>query len=71
MTFDEWWAKQPKDPTKPISLREAWEAAEKQEREACAIVCDVLAEDIMMSSEQDARYCAEAIRMRSNVKVRG
>ena len=25
--FYEWWAKQPKDPTKPISPREAWNAA--------------------------------------------
>lgn len=28
MTFDEWWALQPKDPTKPIDPRMAWEAAE-------------------------------------------
>ena len=27
MTFDEWWARQPKDPTQPIGPRMAWNAA--------------------------------------------
>lgn len=30
MTFDEWWARQPKCATKPIDPRMAWEAAEHQ-----------------------------------------
>jgi len=29
MTFDEWWAKQPKDPTEPITPRMAWDASRK------------------------------------------
>jgi hypothetical protein len=41
------------------------------EREACAKVCDVLADDPMMSSEQDAKYCAEAIRKSSNAGSNG
>ena len=36
MTFDEWWAKQPKDPTRPVDPRMAWEAATLEERAACA-----------------------------------
>ena len=45
--------------------RDRLDAAVKAEREACAKLCEQLAEDPMMSSEIDAIYCAEAIRARS------
>ena len=65
MTFEEWWAKQPKDPTKHISPREAWKAATLVEREACAKVC----EELMACDEYDpGESFADAIRNRSNAE---
>ena len=75
MDFNEWWAQQPKDPTKPITPRMAWEAATRIEREACAKLCDERA-----SREYDMNFdfvewdticranelAADAIRIRSN-----
>lgn len=40
MTFEEWWAAQPKDPTKPITPRMVWDAATQAEREACAAMIE-------------------------------
>ena len=46
-------------------MSQVWEAAKQEEREACT----ALAEDT--ASGKDADAIAEAIRMRSNAKVRG
>ena len=33
MNFDEWWGRQPKGPTRPITPRMAWDAAMLEERD--------------------------------------
>lgn len=48
------------------AYKTGWEHGKVKEREACAKLCEKLAEDPMMSSGNDAIYCAEAIRERSN-----
>lgn len=72
MDFDKWWAQQPKDPTKPITPRMAWDAATKAEREACAKLCDELpappGTTSFSSYEVATMDCGEAIRMRANVE---
>ena len=45
-------------------LRQAWEAGVKNEREACAKLCDALNTH---SRHQEINDAAAAIRMRSNV----
>lgn len=39
MEFNEWWSRQPKDPTKPITPKMVWDAATLIEREKCKIDC--------------------------------
>lgn len=43
----------------------AWQAACAAEREACAKVCDATAPEDWSDWDQCAKYCAEAIRSRS------
>jgi hypothetical protein len=69
MTFDEWLSRTvPLDPAQQFVAKCAWEAATKAEREACAKVCD----DIANATEPDdfaldaVNEAAAAIRLRSN-----
>ena len=69
MTFDEWLSRTvPLDPAQQLVAKCAWEAATKAEREACAKVCD----DIANATEPDdfaldaVNEAAAAIRLRSN-----
>jgi hypothetical protein len=82
MTFEEWWAQQPKDVTRPIGPREAWEAATAIERMACADLCQragdtFLAQERFMPDNQKADAgqvagaCRFAILARSNAELRG
>lgn len=72
MTFEEWWNEclweihrySPHDAT-----RKAWEAAQRQEREACALIADVVAGNHVYDNGTDesyyaAEYIAEQIRAR-------
>ena len=65
MTFDEWWGKQEKsDPTVPITLRMAWEAAATATRQTCEVACSQSLE-YAKSAEREA--CADEIE-RSEVE---
>lgn len=58
MTFDQWLSSVD---TNKVTLRDAWEAAQAQEREDCAKVCDGL----QSVPATEPRHCAEDIRGRS------
>lgn len=72
MTFEEWWANWSPEPVKDeyerTLAKRAWEAATKAEREACAKVCENMANGhtTTKASALMARECMAAIRMRSN-----
>lgn len=40
MDFNEWWEQQPKDPTKPITPRMAWNAAILAEQDRRKKICE-------------------------------
>lgn len=61
MRFEEW--KKTQDDGY-LCARHVWEAAQKLEREACALVCDVQAME--PECPERAKYCADSIRARSN-----
>ena len=71
MTFDEWYeqnAKYMNTTDFEAWMLEAWEAGAKNEREACAKVCDDIDTDSMIqnwkSVDECAKQCAAAIRAR-------
>jgi len=57
------------DPLTPAILSEVVMAIESREREACANVCDEQA--LEPECPERAKYCADAIRTRSNAGVTG
>jgi hypothetical protein len=64
MTFDQWWERIFGDKKTPdwiheTVVRNAYEAAAKTEREACAQVCEDL-----IGTRAMAKHCADAIRAR-------
>lgn len=66
MTFDEWWKEQPTRFTAAgfkDDAREIWEAATMAEREACAQLC----ENDENGFSTEGKWCAAAIRARSNL----
>jgi hypothetical protein len=68
MTFDQWWKhifgdKKIPDWIHETVVRNAYEAAVKAEREACAKVCEDL-----IGTRAMARHCADAIRARGETK---
>ena len=78
MTFEEWWAARWPTNAMPAVMdsafmglaQEAWEAATKAEREACAKVCDRQAElqEKICSGDDvinQAKRCARDIRSRN------
>lgn len=73
MTFEEWWMTllpAEVDELKPVFEScwiEAWTGGAKEEREACAQICD---ENFMWSKDLAASSCAREIRKRSNAAVR-
>ena len=78
MTFDEWYATQKHQLSNEQVCRVIWEAATREEREACAKLCDghsadasFLYGDYAAGCENEAAACAAAIRVRSNAKVSG
>lgn len=79
MNFEEWYEEaRTKEPylNRGISQRDIWEAATKAEREACAKVCEAVIEDYRGSNmgkcaEVVGDKCVDAIRERSNDKLRG
>lgn len=66
--FDDWWFLRGDHSTHLDAAREAWDAAIKHEREACAIMCEVHAACIINDGKQPAwaiaHECAAAIRNR-------
>jgi len=70
MTFDEWWEGGNIGPCYEM-MKMAWNAAVKQEREACALICDNrhVQHTKMFGTTEDftsgPKECAEAIRARS------
>ena len=78
MTFDEWYATQKHQLSNEQVCRVIWEAATREEREACAKLCDghsadasFLYGDYAAGCENEAAACAAAIRVRSNVEFSG
>ena len=77
MTFEEWWGSHgPRFQASGMkwNMRDAWDAAVKSEREACAKVCDSLPTNPNGPSFNDdlnlgCYECATAIRMRPNNEV--
>lgn len=80
MDFDEWWnsiaPKNSMQAFRKMALN-AWNVAAKEEREACAKVCDeisgqawalweTVADPIEQGRSIGADHCADAIRVRSN-----
>ena len=67
MEFDKWIEKEmPRrrgSISMDIEMRQAWEAGVKNEREACAKLCDAMNTH---SHHQEINDAADAIRMRSN-----
>jgi hypothetical protein len=70
MDFETWWFESGSGTYgQKAAAKQAWEAAVKFEREACAQTCEE--QTIEPECPERAQYCADAIRMRSNVEVRG
>ena len=68
MTFENWWrSKDPADigEIEFRLLREAWDAAQTDERERCANVCELQA---VGHRDGFGNHCAALIRERPNVK---
>lgn len=75
MTFEEWWRTSYfNDPPPNCFERLVWQEAQKQEREACALIADVVAGGHVYDNGTDeayyaAAYIAEQIRARCDVNI--
>ena len=71
MIFEEWMKARPMNGLYWGDLKAAWDFATLEEREACAKVCYEIGGGDTGWTRTVGEVCADAIRMRSNVKLSG